>query len=322
MSPLLDIQRRFAEVGRIRAGAKGAKGQPQKLEAWRLTSANERALHAAAELYGGDVRPWTGAPTPGQYELFTETRTLDIMVPPSQEPYSAWYEQWSGGGCERRCDGVRDHLNDLPCSCNPDARTCKPTLRVSLALHRIPGLGVWRYESHGFYAATELPATLDLLAAAAGRGHYLTGFLRLEERASKTKANGTRRYLVPVLDLEQTIGELAGVPSLPRLELATTSGLSLTASLGEPDTIGHSLTAITAATAVAVGDLAAPTDPLAIDDAKRLVWRTAQTVGLSKNDLDAMLAELRGADTADMTTLTPDEAHALMTTIESDATSQ
>ena len=313
MSPILDLQRRFAEVGRIRAGAKGAKGQPQKLDAWRLTSANRQALEAAADLYGGDVREWANAPTPGQYELFTETRTLDIMVPPSQEPYSAWYEQWSGGGCEKRCDGVRDHLNDQPCSCNPDDRACKPTLRVSLALHRIPGLGVWRYESHGFYAATELPATLDLLAAASGRGQYLTGFLRLEERASKTKANGTRRFLVPVLDLEQTIGELAGLSSPLTRQLANPAPTAVEA------TNRATLPAVGAPPAPHMRETThtdVPTDPLADAEEKRIIWVSAQNIGLTKEDLDAMLAELRGADAADMGTITADEVPVIVGLIE------
>lgn len=296
MSPILDLQRRFAEVGRIRAGAKGAKGQPQKLEAWRLTGANRVALDAAAGLYGGEVREWVGAPTPGQYELFTESRVLDVMVPPSQEPYSLWYERWSGGGCERRCDSIRDHLNDQPCDCNADDRACKPTLRVSLALYRIPGLGVWRYESHGFYAATELPATLDLLARASTRGQYLTGFLRLEERATKSKKSGTRRFLVPVLDLEQTIGELAGLSSPSSGEFAPEPAAVLTSA--------------------AAGSLPAATDPPASDDEKRRLWRTAQTYGITKEKLDELLAELRGTDTAEMATVTVGEVPTLVGLIE------
>ena len=299
MSPILDLQRRFAEVGRIRAGAKGAKGQPQKLDAWRLTSGNQAALTAAAKIYGGDVREWNNAPTPGQYELYTESRTLDVMVPPSQEPYSLWYESWTGGGCEHRCDGQRDHLNDKPCSCNPDNRACKPTLRVSLALHRIPGLGVWRYESHGFYAATELPATLDLLAGASASGNYLTGFLRLEERATKTKANGTRRFLVPVLDLEQTIGELAGISSpTPQPALAA------------PAVHGP-------ATSPPAGAL--PT-PSATDEDKRTVWKTAQAAGMTVDDLGAMLSAMRGEDEADLSTLQADEVADLLDIIAAEAT--
>ena len=291
MSPILDLQRRFAEVGRIRAGAKGAKGQPQKLDAWRLTSANRGALEAAASLYGGDVRDWVGAPTPGQYELFTETRTLDVMVPPSSEPYSLWYESWTGGGCDKRCDGDRDQLNDAPCSCNPENRSCKPTLRVSLALHRIPGLGVWRYESHGFYAATELPTTLDLLAAASGRGQYLTGYLRLEERVSKTKANGTRRYLVPVLDLEHTIGELAGISSSHAAELASPAPTAVEA---------------TRATLPAVGATGEATD-----EQKRIIWDAAKSYGFSVDDLSEILSYMRDED-ADLSSLLSVEVDRLM----------
>jgi hypothetical protein len=298
--PILDIQQRFAEVGRIRAGAKGTKGQPQKLDAWRLTSANRVALDAAANLYGGNVQEWNNAPTPGQFELFTESRTLDVMVPPSHEPYSLWYEAWTGGGCEHRCDGVRDHLNDQPCSCNPDNRTCKPTLRVSLALHRIPGLGVWRYESHGFYAATELPATLDLLAGASARGQYLTGYLRLDDRATKTKANGTRRFLVPALDLEHTIGELAGIsPTSSPSQLAAPAGPGL-------------------ATSPPAGAL--PTPILATDDEKRALWNAAQAVGMTVDDLVAALSALRGEDEADLGTLRADEVGGLLLVIEAEAT--
>ena len=308
MSPILDLQRRFAEVGRIRAGAKGAKGQPQKLDAWRLTSANRTALEKAASLYGGEVREWAGAPTPGQFELFTESRLLDVMVPPSQEPYSLWYETWSGGGCERRCDGFRDHLNDSPCACNPDARACKPTLRVSLALHRIPGLGVWRYESHGFYAATELPATLDLLASAASRGQYLTGFLRLEERATKSKANGTRRFLVPVLDLEQTIGELAGLPSPQAGGFASLSeppGLRPTLSDGE------ARDAAPAALPVPPDvDRAAGADLPASDEEKRAVWEEAKAHGLTLDALADLLSDIRG-ERSELSTLLASEVPTL-----------
>lgn len=296
--PILDLQRRFAEVGRIRAGAKGAKGQPQKLDAWRLTSGNRAALDAAANIYGGDVREWNNAPTPGQFELLTQSRTLDIMVPPTNEAYSLWYEAWTGGGCEHRCDGQHDHLNNTPCTCNPDNRACKPTLRISLALHRIPGLGVWRYESHGYYAATELPATLDLLANASKHGQYLTGFLRLEERVTKTKANGTRRFLVPVLDLQQTIGELAGI--------SQNSSSNQLAAPAAPDSSPTGPAG------------ALPTPDAATDEDKRLVWNAAQAGGLTVDDLQALLSQLRGEDEADLSSLLAGEVPALLAAVESE----
>lgn len=204
---IIDLQRRFHEVGRIRAGAKSERGAPTKLERWRLTSANRAALEAAALVYGGEVRPWEDAPTPGQWELFTEADSLDVVIPPSAEPYSLWYESWSGGGCDRRCDGVRDHLNDAPCACDPENRACKPTLRVSVMLTRVPGLGVWRYESHGWNAATEVPTMLDLLALGAKNGAFVPAVLRLEQRVSKKKGEGTRRYAVPVIDIQETAGD-------------------------------------------------------------------------------------------------------------------
>ena len=211
-------------------------------------------------------------------------------MPPSSEPYSLWYETWSGGGCQKRCDGQRDHLNDTPCTCNPDKRDCNPTLRVSLALHRIPGLGVWRYESHGFYAATELPTTLDLLANASTRGQYLTGYLRLEDRASKTKANGTRRYLVPVLDLEHTIGELAGIPSSRPAELANPQPAAVEAPRAELPAAGHTP---------------------ATDTDKRAVWETAKTYGISLDTLAEILTEIRG-EPADLSTLDTTEVDTLI----------
>jgi len=263
--PIIDLQRRFAEVGRIRAGAKNQKGHATKLDAWRLTSANRAALEAAATLYGGEVREWDGSPTGRQYELFTKSDTLDVLVPPGVQ-VSLWYEVWSGGGCERRCDGQRDYLNDAPCSCNADARECKPTMRVSLCLHLLPGVGVWRYESHGYYAATELPQTVEFLAEAAGRGQYLTGKLRLEERMSKTKKNGTRKFHVPVLDLDYSVGQMAGLAPMP----------DATALVEPTKEEQHALP-----------------NPLATEQEKRALWEHATANGMTVEDLDLLLSGMR-----------------------------
>lgn len=236
---ILDIQRRFHEVGRIRAGAKSDRGAPKKLETWRLTSANRAALEAAAEVYGGTVRPWDDAPTPGQYELFTEVSALDAVIPPTSEPYSLWYESWSGGGADHRCDGVRDLLNDAPCSCDPKNRRCKPTLRVSVMLTKIPGLGVWRYESHGWNAATEVPTMLDLLALGAKNGAFVPAILRLEQRVSRKKGEGTRRYAVPVIDIQETAGDFtatiaSGDPIPPPRSIASPARKEIASGLDEP----------------------------------------------------------------------------------------
>jgi hypothetical protein len=116
MSQIIGVQRRMMELGRIRLGDKADSGAPRKLSKFRLTSASRALLEAAAELYGGTVQDWQGAPDDGYFELYTDTDTLDIILPPVFSdrdgsptlPYSQAYELWSGGGCQRRCDGATE----------------------------------------------------------------------------------------------------------------------------------------------------------------------------------------------------------------------
>lgn len=208
MGRVIDIQRRHMELGRIRLGEKGAKGQPQRLDTWRLTSASHDLLESAAAVYGGTVEEWPDAPDKGYWQLTTDTAVLDVIVPPG-DPYSQYYELWSGGGCKRRCDGQQELLSGKACLCDPDERECKITTRINVMLPRVAGLGVWRLESHGYYAAAELPDALDLLQQLSG-GRMVSGVLRIEQRSSK-KDGRTNRYPVPVLDLPNvTLASLIG----------------------------------------------------------------------------------------------------------------
>jgi hypothetical protein len=216
---LIDVQRRLMELGRIRLGEKGPKGEPRRLTKFRLTSASKPLLDAAAELYGGTVREWKDAPDEGYYELLTETDTLDIVLPPGTvspdgeilPPYSQFYELWSKGGIQRRCDGRTEAIGGTACLCDPDNRECQVTTRVNVMLPRVPGIGVWRLESKGWNAAVYLPGTLDLLSAAS-TGGFMKAILRIEQRT--VKRNGqTRHFTVPVLDLpELTVGQLVTTP--------------------------------------------------------------------------------------------------------------
>lgn len=202
--PILTLQQRSRELGRIRIGQKVATGEgksrPVKLDRFRLTSASKALLENVAELYGGDVVAWNGAGSE-QWEVITTATRLPVMVPP--QPVSQFYELWSGGGCVRRCDGERELLSEKPCLCSPDPeeRECKPTTRISLVLRDVQGVGVWRLESHGYYAATELPSTVEFLAR--GRG-YIEGWLSLEERIIKRTGQPTRRFMVPTLEVAIT----------------------------------------------------------------------------------------------------------------------
>lgn len=203
MTPIIAIQQRYRELGRIRSGEKSSRGNPMALDTWRLTTGNRSLLDAAAALWGGEVKAWAGAATSDQWELTTATASLPISIPPGREPVSQWMEQWTAGGCTHRCDTRRNTITDEPCSCEMDDPACKPTTRLSVMLPDLPDLGVWRLETHGWNAAQELPGTIQLIEAAAARGAFLEGTLRLEQRMS-VRGGQTRRFSVPVIDLDVT----------------------------------------------------------------------------------------------------------------------
>ena len=208
--PILTLQQSMRRLGRIRMGARAEKGRPVKLETWRLTSPSADLLEAAADIYAGDIREWTGSPSGRQFELLTEADTLDVLVPPGDMAFSQWFELWSGGGCQRRCDGQQEHLSGEPCLCpaDPEARmaeaqqgrACKPTTRLFVVQPHLPDVGLWHFESHGFYAATELPGTIAVINAARQSGALLPARLRIEERSAKRDGK-TSRFAVPVLEL-------------------------------------------------------------------------------------------------------------------------
>lgn len=216
--PIVTIQRRMMQLGRVRLGEKGPKGEPKKLTTFRFTSASRVLLEAVAAKHGGTVQEWQGAPDEGYFEVTTLASSLDIVLPPvfsdadgrPTTSYSQWFESWSGGGCQRRCDGLTEMLSSKPCMCNPEARQCKTTTRVSFMLPDIPGLGVWRLDTHGEYAAIELPGTLEMLTLAASEHKFIPAVLRAEQRTKKVPGEGTRRFVVPVIDLPHvTVNQLA-----------------------------------------------------------------------------------------------------------------
>ncbi len=203
---ILNLQRRLVQVGRIRLGEQveitkkdGSKGtRPAKLENWRLTSRDEVRLRAAAKVFGGEVRPWEGRS--GEFELYTETDSLPVLLMPGQAISQA-YELWSGGGCKRRCDGETEQLSDSACLCDPEQRECKPHTRLNVLLPDVAGIGCWRLDTQGYYAATELTGTVDLLEMATVRGVLLPARLRIDQR-SVLRDGQTRRFPVPTLDID------------------------------------------------------------------------------------------------------------------------
>ncbi len=192
---ILDLQRRIAEVGRIRIGQQVAgnngRKRPEKLTTFRLTSSDRTRIDQAAQLYGGTVQQWD-APAGKQWEVVTDSDSLNVIVPPSDMCFSQAYELWSGGGCARRCDGYNETITQGPCLCDPEKRECNIHTRLSVMLADVPGLGVWRLDTSGYNAAVELQGAVSAIQMAASRGQ------------------GTRRFAVPVLDVEISPAQLLG----------------------------------------------------------------------------------------------------------------
>jgi Recombination directionality factor-like len=234
--PVVDIQRRGQQIGRLRLGQQVAvlrdgkdtgKTRPVKLTTFRFTTGSRVTARAIAELYGGEVRDWSG-----EYEVITSKSEIGVTVPPRDEVVSQWYEKWTKGGCERRCDSQREQITGGPCLCphaeDPSdadevARTalersdlakknppqaCKLVTRISVMIPDLPGLGVFRLDTGSFYAAVEIGDSAALMQVARERGVFLPAILRIEQR-QRVAGGQTKKYPVPVLEVLATFRDLA-----------------------------------------------------------------------------------------------------------------
>jgi Recombination directionality factor-like len=234
---IIDMQRSLVELGRIRIGRQetthDGKTRPAKLDRFRFTTPSKARAEAVAAMFGGTAQPWSPDAARQEWEVISEVDAIPVVVPPGPAVIDQWYELWSGGGCQRRCDGVTNVLSDSPCACPPDpaeraqlatdGRACRPTTRIRVILRDLPGIGVWRLESHGFYAATELAGSAEFLASASAFGRPLPATLRLEQRATK-RGGQTRRYAVPVLDVGATPAELLSAYSTAEIGAQNAAG--------------------------------------------------------------------------------------------------
>ncbi len=214
ISPIV-LQRRHAELGRIRLGAKrNGNGAPMKLEQFRFTTHSERYARDLAELYGGQAQAWDNAGV-ASWEVYSTATSIPVIA--VKGGLSQWMETWSGGGCVHRCDGERTADGEM---CDPKDRNhinAKPTTRLSVMLPELEAIGVWRMESHGWNAAAEIPAVAELAQYV---GDLVPANLHLVERRS-IKDGKTSRFVVPVLDLQigtarlkQIVAEKSGAPEL------------------------------------------------------------------------------------------------------------
>lgn len=216
--PMIDIQRRHAEVFRIRLGDKGPKGEPRKLtDQIRVTSPNQRVVHSFTDVYGGSVTQWEK-----EWQAYLPTDYLRVLVLPGQS-LQQWWESYSGSVCQKRCDGEFDVKNNKPCSCPADLderladkRACSPMTRVNVICPDVAVVGSGALVTHSMIAAETLPQSIAVAEAALNRGLMVPAVLRVVEHKGRT------HYIVPQLEIVGvSLNELTSGEVTPRLHAVT-----------------------------------------------------------------------------------------------------
>lgn len=215
------LQRQARELGRLRTGWSVPNDDPKKRprpvksKTWVVTSHAEHYVTAAAAAWGGKVERWQpqGAGVP-QFRVITEAEQIDALLPPG-DPLSQHNEMWNKGGCMRRCDGQTEQLSRRPCLClaehgedwhqlRQDAYTkdkvCAATSRLNVVLPDMPDVGVWRAETHSFYAANEMAGTVDMVLSGTGGQGLVPVTLRIEPR-SRVAGGKTKHFPVVVVEI-------------------------------------------------------------------------------------------------------------------------
>ena len=222
MSPMIDIQRRHAEVFRIRLGEKGPNGFPQSLtDAIRVTAPNEGVCHAFTAVYGGEVKPWKDGGR-NEFEAYLPTTSLSILVLPGQS-LQQWWEKYKRSVCVSRCDGEKDTKTKKACTCPPDIddrmadkNACKPMTRVNVLCPDVAVVGSGALVTHSLIAAETLPQSIAVAEAALSRGLMVPARLRVVEH------KGLTHYIVPQIEIVGiSLSELVGAGEASALASVT-----------------------------------------------------------------------------------------------------
>lgn len=226
---IVSLPSRYPEIGRIRLGSKGPKGEPRKGKTLRFSSDDRVVLDALAGQLGGEVKPWDDDKAEQAWHLTSESASIPILLPP--DPIDTTYEKWGSGGIAKRCDGERcimpvqspdgGHMVESDCACLAEGLVpgdrddqkkgaCQVTVRLRLIIPSVPGLGAWLCTSHSIYAAMELPGQAELLQAMSGRGRLVPADFAIEPRTEKKPWEKYRReFIVPVLRVRASLAQLA-----------------------------------------------------------------------------------------------------------------
>lgn len=217
--PIAQIGRRLPELGRVKDGIKvPGKGQPQAIDTLRFTSQDPKALEQVAATLGGEVKPYKDPKSTDTHELITPVAECPVILPPDPLGGTPMYEHYTGGGRERWCDGETCEMwrkgadgpepYEKPCLCAAAGElTCRPTVHLSVILGFTRMGGTWRWTTHSYNAAVELPGMVEAIQALQAKG-LTRGVLRIDSR-TQVLAGVTRHFKVPVLGVDATADELA-----------------------------------------------------------------------------------------------------------------
>lgn len=269
-SRLNNIQRRTAEHGRLRTGYTQGN-QPKRSNTWVITSHSEEHVRTAAKLWGGTPERWTPLnQNVVQWRVVTEASAIEALITPG-DPLNQYNEMWTAGGCQRRCDGDTELLSRQPCICarqfgedwhqQKKGTVCATTSRLNVMLPDLAGMGMWRAETHSFYAASEWGGMVDMvLAGTDGRG-FVPVTLRIEPR-QVVRAGKTKKFPVVVVELRGVTPRQALAGPLPTALALDPTGSRAVAAIEAPRP-----------DYVALGEGALNSDDV------RDVWRQARTAG-------------------------------------------
>lgn len=295
-SRLRNIQARAAEHGRLRTGYTDGK-RPMRSATWVITSHSEEHVRTAATLWGGEPEKWQPLnSTITQWRVITKASSIEALITPG-DPLNQYNEMWSAGGCQRRCDGETELLTRQPCLCvarfgedwhqQKKGTVCSTTSRLNVMLPDLSGMGMWRAETHSFYAAAEWGGMVDMVLAGTDGKGFIPVTLRIEPR-QVIREGKTKKFPVVVV-------ELRGVT--PRQALA---GPMNAATALDPGAAGQARAAIEAPRPDYIADAEAALNADDVGD----VYRRAFAAGHLNDQLIAELkwiADRKKAEASDST---------------------
>lgn len=291
-SRIRTAQKQARELGRLRTGYSipnqdpNKRPRPVKSKTWVVSSHAEHYVTAAAKAWGGQVERWqpqgSGAP---QFRVITEAEQLEAILPPG-DPLSQANEMWNKGGCVRRCDGETEQISRHPCLClsqhGPEwhllrqdlytkDKVCAATSRLNVVLPDMPDVGVWRVETHSWYAANELAGTVDMVLSGTGGKGLVPVTLRIEPR-TRVAGGQTKHFPVVVVEIRGVTTRQALTGPLPTAVALDPTGNRAVAAIEAPRP----------------GYLADADAALTVDDVQD-VYRAAHAAGHLTDDLIAAL---------------------------------